>query len=156
MPIEFRLLGPGDDATLARTGDDLFDDPIDAAGTAAFLGDPRHHLAVAIEDGVVVGFVSAVHYAHPDKPGPELWINEVGVASTHRGRGIGGGVMQAMLAHASRLGCIEAWVLTTRDNAEAMRLYRRCGGLEVSPETVMFAFHLDDAEFTDAEVPPPA
>jgi len=27
-------------------------------------------LAVAVEDGRVVGFVSAVHYVHPDKPRP--------------------------------------------------------------------------------------
>ena len=56
--------------------------------TAEFLADSRHHLAVAVDEGRVVGMASAVHYVHPDKP-PELWINEVGVAPTHRGLGIG-------------------------------------------------------------------
>ena len=153
MSLEIRLLGPGDDAVLARTGDDLFDDPIDARSTAAFLADPRHHLAVAVDDGVVVGFVSAVHYAHPDKPGPEMWINEVGVASTHRGHGIGARVLRAMLDHGATLGCIEAGVLTTRENAVARRLYERCGGMEVPPEPVMFAFHLDGGGTIDGSPP---
>jgi hypothetical protein len=50
---------------------EVFDNPIDADLTAEFLGDARHHLAVAIDDGLVVGFASAIHYVHPDKP-PQL------------------------------------------------------------------------------------
>lgn len=45
----------------------VFDDPIIAKATSAFLADPRHHLVVAIASGTVVGFASAVHYVHPDK-----------------------------------------------------------------------------------------
>ena len=85
MPVEVRMLQEGDEAILARVGPGVFDDPIDARRTAEFLGDPRHHIAVAVDGGVVVGFVSAVHYVHPDKPAAELWINEVSVGSTHRG-----------------------------------------------------------------------
>lgn len=57
--------------------------PIDPTWSAEFLRDPRHHIAVAIEDGVVVGIASGVHYLHPDKP-PELFVNEVGVAPAFR------------------------------------------------------------------------
>jgi hypothetical protein len=53
-------------------GKDVFDDPIDARAAASFLADPRHHLAVAIEFGAVIGFVSAVEYVHADKPSPEV------------------------------------------------------------------------------------
>ena len=31
-----------------------------------------------MDEEQIVGFASAVHYVHPDKP-PELWINEMGV-----------------------------------------------------------------------------
>jgi GNAT superfamily N-acetyltransferase len=89
MAVEIKLLGPRDAGVFANSAPDVFDDPIDAGRAAEFLADPRHHLAVAVEDGRVVGFVSAVHYVHPDKPRPELWINEIGVAPTHRGRGLG-------------------------------------------------------------------
>src|SRR5262245_22590933 len=100
----------------------VFDDPIDWPATRAFLSDPRHHLAVALDANVVVGFASAVHYVHPDKPTPELWINEVGVAQTHQGRGVGKALIAALLELGRALGCAEAWVLTDRDNERAMRL----------------------------------
>jgi aminoglycoside 6'-N-acetyltransferase I len=91
---------------------------------------------------VVVAFASGVHYVHPDKP-PELWINEVGVAPTFQGRGLGKAVVQALLEHAKRLGCREAWVLTDRSNHAAMRLYASAGGEEASGDHVMFNFPLD-------------
>jgi hypothetical protein len=88
MAIDIVLLGPQDSGVLANIAPDVFDYPIDPGRADEFLADPRHHLAVAVEDGWVVGFVSAVHYVHPDKPRPELWINEISVAATHRGRGL--------------------------------------------------------------------
>jgi GNAT superfamily N-acetyltransferase len=108
--IEIRLLTAAAGAVLQSVAADVFDDPLDAAATAEFLADARHHLAVALADGVVVGFVSAVHYAHPDKPAPELWLNEVGVAPSHQGQGIARRLMETMLNEARRLGCTAAWV----------------------------------------------
>jgi ribosomal protein S18 acetylase RimI-like enzyme len=67
-----------------------------------------------------------------------LWINEVGVAESHQGRGIGKAVVRTLLQHARRLGCHEAWVLTDRSNDAAMRLYASAGGEEVEGDQVMF------------------
>jgi ribosomal protein S18 acetylase RimI-like enzyme len=100
-------------------------------------------LAVAVEDCLVVGFVSAVHYLHPDKPRPELWINEVGVAATHRGRGLGTRLLHSVLDVARGLGCAEAWVLTDQANTAAMRLYTAAGSTEAPSDHVMFTFRLD-------------
>ena len=58
-----------------------------------------------------MGFASGVDYIHPDKP-REFWINEVGVAPSHRDRGLGKAVLRTLLDHARALGCREAWVLT--------------------------------------------
>jgi GNAT superfamily N-acetyltransferase len=137
-----KILRTGDEGVLDSIGKDVFDDPIDARAAAAFLADPRHHLAVAIEDGAVIAFVSAVEYAHPDKASPELWINEVGVASTRRGCGMGKVVLQAVLNLARERGGSEARVLTERANSAAMRLYAGCGGIEASEDSVMFRFPL--------------
>lgn len=79
MIIQIKLLGRGDEAVLTHVAPGVFDHAVDPARSVEFLNDPRHHLAVAIEAGLVVGVASAVHYVHPDKS-PELWINEVGVA----------------------------------------------------------------------------
>ena len=139
---EIKLLSAGDEAVLQAVAPDVFDDPIHPAAAAEFLADPRHHIAVAIDDGVVVGFVSAVHYVHPDKPQPELWINEVSVTETHRGQGLGRRLLDTVLAQATRLGCTEAWVLTHRTNQAAMRLYASCDGIEADEDDVMFEFNL--------------
>lgn len=143
MSIEIRILQPGDEPILSNLASDVFDDPLILQTTQEFLGDPRHHLAVAIENNVVIGFASGVHYLHPDKSHPEFWINEVGVAPTYHNRGIGKALMHAILEVARDAGCTEAWVLTERDNTPAMRLYSSIGGEEAPDGTVMFTFRLD-------------
>jgi ribosomal protein S18 acetylase RimI-like enzyme len=134
-----RVLGLDEAMVLDRVAPDVFDNEVDARWTAEFFADPRHHLAVAIDGDTVVGMASAVHYVHPDKP-PELWVNEVGVAPTHQGRGIGRQLMQALFARGRELGCREAWVLTEHDNAAARRLYASIGGAHES--TVIVTFRL--------------
>lgn len=139
---EIKLLSAGEEAMLQAVAPDVFDDPIDPAAAAEFLADPRHHLAVAIDDGVVVGFVSAVHYVHPDKPRPELWINEVGVAASHRRQGIARQMLELIKQHAIQLGCSVIWVLTHRSNEPALRLYASCEGVADDEDAVMFEFNL--------------
>lgn len=141
MPMEIRILGPADGVVLQNVAPDVFDNPIDARWSAEFLSDPRHHLAVAIENDQVVGMASAVHYVHPDKP-PELWVNEVGVAPTHQGRGVGKQMLAALLAHGRTLGCVGAWVLTSHSNTAARRLYAAVGGIEENEAPLMFTFPL--------------
>lgn len=144
MSFEVRLLTPDDHALLLATpSPDLFDDPVDSDAARAFLADPRHHIVAAIDDGSLVGFVSAVHYLHPDKRLPELWINEVSVVTSHRKRGIGKLMMAAMLELAGKIGCSVAWVLTDRDNAPAMRLYTVAGGVEDASRVIMYEFDLE-------------
>jgi aminoglycoside 6'-N-acetyltransferase I len=127
VSTEIRLLGHGDDDVLSRVADGVFDHAIDPRLAREFLADPRHHLFVAIDDGVVVGMITAVDYVHPDKP-RQLWINEVGVAPTHQRRGIARGLLDAMLAHGREAGCTEAWLGTEDVNAAANALYRAAGG----------------------------
>lgn len=140
--ITSKLLTPPDLHILHNVAAEVFDDPIVESSAQEFLKDPRHRLIVALEDDLVVGFVSAVVYLHPDKPAPELWINEIGVAPSHQRQGIGKALMQAILDEARRSGCTEAWVLTERDNLPAMAMYTSVGGGESSPDPVMFTFNL--------------
>lgn len=141
MSITIRLLGASDSAVLRQVADDVFDHDVDLKLTEEFLRDPRHHLAVAVDGGRVVGFASAVHYIHPDKPA-ELWVNEVGVAPTHRRQGLGQKMLQALFAEGQRLGCREAWVLTSPANQGAMKLYEAIGGRRLTDPPAMFTFRL--------------
>jgi ribosomal protein S18 acetylase RimI-like enzyme len=144
MAAEIRTLGPADMALVRATPAGVFDHTPSHSLTAEFLNDPRHHLVAAIDSGQIVGFVSAVHYLHPDKP-PELWINEVTVAHTHRQRGLGQQLMRATLALGRELGCHNAWVLTDHSTTPAMQLYRRAGGIEAPVPSTMFEFPLHSA-----------
>lgn len=144
-PVEIRLLGPGDAATLDRVAEDVFDGPIEPMWCAEFFADPRHHIVVAVDDGCVVGMATGVHYVHPDKP-PELWVNEVGVASTHRGQGIAGRMLDALFAHARTLGCIEAWLGTEEKNTAARKMYVRAGGFETPMIMCTFEISGDSLE----------
>jgi ribosomal protein S18 acetylase RimI-like enzyme len=141
MALEIRILRAGDEHILDNVAEGVFDRRVDDALRSEFLRDPRHHLAVGIEDGVVVGFASGVHYIHPDKP-PQLWINEVGVSPSHRRKGIAKGVLSALLSIGRELGCTEAWILTNEENAAARALYRSSGGVE-TPQ-IMVSFTLGD------------
>jgi GNAT superfamily N-acetyltransferase len=143
MTLTIRLLGADDGPTLRDAASGVFDGPVDPRWSAEFLADPRHHLAAALEAGRIVGMASAVHYVHPDKA-PQLWINEVAVAPTHRGRGLGRRLIEALLAHGRALGCTEAWVLTDdAGNRAAHALYASAGGRPTPEGSVtMYTFPL--------------
>jgi aminoglycoside 6'-N-acetyltransferase I len=140
--LKIKLLGPTDSHYLNNVAQDVFDDPIVEWSAQEFLNDPRHRLVVALDNNVVVGFVSAVIYLHPDKPAPELWINEIGVAPAHQRQGIGKALLQHLLEDAKQSGCAEAWVLTDRANLAAMAIYKSAGGAETLPDPTIFTFKI--------------
>jgi len=139
--VSIAILDSDDRDVLTRVAAGVFDHRLRPESCAEFLSDARHHIAVAIDEGTVVGMASGVHYVHPDKE-PELWVNEVGVAPTHRNRGLGRQLLLALLDVGRKLGCVEAWVLTDRANLPAMRVYGSCGGVEADRDQVMFTFPL--------------
>jgi aminoglycoside 6'-N-acetyltransferase I len=142
VAIEIKILRRGDAAVLDNVAPDVFDHAIDPLAAEAFVADARHHIAVAIDAGVVVGFASGTHYFHPDKPVPELFVNEVGVSPDYQRRGVGKATLGALLELGRALGCEQAWVLTDRTNVAAMRLYAGSGGSEATSDPTMFSFHL--------------
>jgi aminoglycoside 6'-N-acetyltransferase I len=137
MSPDVRLLGPQEASLLESVAPGVFDNAVDPRWTAEFFADARHHLAVALDGGMVVGMASAVHYVHPDKA-PQLWINEVGVAPTHQGRGIGRQLIDRLVGRATELGCTEAWVLTDRANTVAQRLYEGAGSAIPPEDCIMY------------------
>ena len=141
--VAIKVLSKSDLSLLLNIANDVFDNPVDETFAAEFLNDPRHHIVVALADDVIIGFVSAVHYIHPDKP-PELWINEIGVAPSHQKQGVGKTLMKEMLRLGQKLGCENAWLTTERDNIPAMRLYKSAGGKADAGDTVMYEFDLNE------------
>ncbi|MGA9191422.1 MAG: GNAT family N-acetyltransferase [Anaerolineales bacterium] len=137
--MEVRPISLEDEALLLQTEPGLFDHEIQTNLASEFLRDPRHHMLAAVENGTVIGFLSAVDYIHPDKPA-ELWINEVGVLPTYRNKGVGKALIAAALSIGRELGCRQAWVLAGRENEPAKALYASAGG--TASDEVMFSFQL--------------
>ena len=139
--ITVRLLSADNIPVFDHVAEDIFDHPVRIDLAVEFLNDPRHHMAVALDGGVVVGMASAVHYVHPDKPA-QLFINEVGVAPSHQRQGIASELIARLLAHGRALGCTEAWVAADEDNGPARALYAHAGGHEEPTRAVIYTFPL--------------
>jgi ribosomal protein S18 acetylase RimI-like enzyme len=130
MDFEVRRLGPGDEEAV-HAARSLFDDPPESRATRRFLAEPTHHLLVAYDGDVPLGFVSGVELTHPDK-GTEMFVYELGVDDSARGRGVGRTLVRALADLAREEGCYDMWVLADADNAAARATYARAGGREAS------------------------
>ena len=123
MPVIYLLADASHTDWFNEVESGVFDNDVVLPSLEALLADERHHIGLAIDDGLIIGFASAVDYVHPDKP-RELWINEVGVAPKWQGRGIAKRLLSLMFEHGRKLGCVEAWVLSEPGNVAANALYR--------------------------------
>jgi len=97
---------------------------------------PYAEVVIAESDGVPVGFALFFHNFSTFLGRPGLYLEDLYVASEHRGRGIG----RALLGHLARLalerGCgrLEWWVLDW--NEDAIRFYRSLGAEPMQDWTV--------------------
>ena len=82
--------------------------------------DTRHYV-VAVEAEAVVGYAGLCDY--PD----EAFVQTMGVARSHQGRGLGGVLLEELLAEAGRRRQHRVLLEVRADNEPAQRLYARYG-----------------------------
>jgi len=133
-----RLVSPDQ---LTRVADDVFDEAVELKYLKPFLECPRHVMFLAMDEDLVVGMISGVEYFHPDKA-PQLWINEVGVDTAHRRKGIGRKLSIAMIAEAECRKCTYAWLGTEPDNKAANALYNSVPNVEPAQSFVLYEWDL--------------
>lgn len=104
--------------------------------TARFLADERHHLLIAYVDDTPAGMVTGVEMTHPDK-GTEMFLYELGVDESFRGRGVGRALTSALADLARTRDCYGMWGITDEDNAAALATYRRAGGTPEDGQVVL-------------------
>lgn len=141
-PVEIRDLSSGpDQAVLAISH--LLDSEADIEATHRFLAEGGHHLLVAFDEGVAVGFVTGVEMTHPDK-GTEMFLYELGVDPSARRKGIGRTLVTALAELAKGLGCYGMWVLTDQDNGAAIQTYEAAGATEPTSASLMMTWTFTD------------
>lgn len=91
-----------------------------------------------------VGFVSGAEITHPDK-GTEMFLDELGVAESFRGRGTATALVTALRDLARQRGCYDMWVLTDADNTAGLATYRSAGA-SVPTTHVMLVWDFDEPD----------
>ncbi|MGW1764595.1 GNAT family N-acetyltransferase [Streptomyces sp. NPDC002073] len=111
-----------------RAAEPLFDGPVRDAWAERFLVAAGHLTLLAYVPGTAapVGMVSGVEMSHPDK-GTEMCLYELSVAETHRRRGIGRALTDALASAARERGCYGMWVGVDTDNDPALATYTAAG-----------------------------
>jgi aminoglycoside 6'-N-acetyltransferase I len=141
--VEIKVLSASCTHHLQHIAPDVFDDDIIPEQLDAFLEDPRHLMFLAVDDGQVIGMASAFEYLHPDKT-PQLFINEVGVAPTHRRRGVGRRLVESLIACAKDRGCDYAWLGTDADNVSGNACFASVPGAGKPQPFMLYEWDLDE------------
>ncbi len=91
------------------------------------LSEVNSHILVAEVKGVVAGFVNFTTrktILHHSLSG---LIDELIVAKSYRGKGIGKQLLSSAIKKSRQLGCCEVEVSTEKTNIKAREFYRQCG-----------------------------
>ena len=126
MEISIQQISAENAALLDRVAEDVFDRAISPERLTAYLEDPGHLLCVACAGDLVVGQARAVIHHQPDKA-PDLYIDNLGVASAYQRQGIAKRLLTALIDLGRARGCGEVWVSTEPENEAAIACYRSLG-----------------------------
>jgi len=95
---------------------------------AAIEADPNQLLAVAVEDGAVVGTLQLTFIPGLSHLG--AWrgqVEAVRIAASHRGTGLGGQMFEWAVEQCRARGCRMIQLTTTSSRQDAQRFYERLG-----------------------------
>lgn len=105
------------------------DAPAQLRGLRRLLDAPPGQARIAVARGPEgpAGVAVAQLVVSTAEGAPSAWIEDVYVLPAWRGRGIGSGLVEYLLAWAREAGATRAQLLADRDNAPALAFYRRLG-----------------------------
>jgi len=83
MMSEVRVLGPTEAAVPDDVAAGVFDSPVSPGWAAEFFADARHHLAVALDAGRVVGMASGVHDVRRRRRSTAIAWPDIGDDASH-------------------------------------------------------------------------
>ncbi len=140
MGISVRRLGGGDEAGACEVARTFKNAVIGTDLAASILANPANYLVVAEADREIAGFLLAYRLDRIDRPAGQLFIYEVAVDPNHQRRGVGKALMRFAVDVVEREGLMEAFVITNRDNAPAIALYKHTGARAEDDDGVVFVY----------------
>jgi GNAT superfamily N-acetyltransferase len=111
-----------------------------ASNIQRFMQGPDHAVFVAERRGDVLGLISVDIRHTLLNPSPVALIDELVVAESARGMGVGRRLIVEAIRYARQQGCGELEVGTERGNTAAQEFYRECG---FDQEHVLLEMELD-------------
>jgi ribosomal protein S18 acetylase RimI-like enzyme len=105
------------------------------------LKDPGSYLFVAVDDKAIRGFINFTTRKTIMHHRPSGLIDELIVAKSARGSGVGTRLIAKAVQQCRRMGCSEVEVSTEKSNTNARRFYKTCGFGEVA---VLLEFELGE------------
>jgi aminoglycoside 3-N-acetyltransferase I len=96
-----------------------------------FLSQPDNVLIIATMDKAPVGFLLAYLLDRADREQQMMLLYEIGVAESHRRRGIGTQMITRLKGICSAANVMKMWVPTGRSNVAATRLFVSTGATAV-------------------------
>ena len=132
--VSTRLANNGDLDAVAALFDgyrQFYGKPSDLDGAKTFVGARMgagdSTIIVAEQDGEVAGFTQLYPSFTSVGMAPILILNDLFVASEHRGSGAAQALLSAATEHARNVGAVRLALSTQKDNATARRLYEKAG-----------------------------
>ncbi len=104
------------------------------------LSNPVNYILVARDGDEIVGFINFTIRKTVMQPGPSGLIDELVVAESSRGLGVGKQLIRAVADKCREIGCFEVEVTTEKSNTDARRFYKSCGFNE---EAVLMELELE-------------
>ena len=145
--IWVRRLGPTDTGILARLAqenqrfgaeDRRALEPLAPSDARTFLSDERTIFLVSFQGELPVGFVYACELYRRHSELRHLCVYEIGVAESHRGRGIGAQLLHALAEQARKHQIHQGFVITSASDREVMELYQSVGGVRGPNDDVVW------------------
>jgi len=133
--MQIRRLVTGDEEAAVRVvqevkfaEDGIVGVSVESACMRTFLADDHNYLIIASAGDEPVGFILAYELPRVDGPRPMMFLYEIGVAESHRRKGIGRALVEELKRHCTTSDCCKMFVPTRASNEAAMALYRSAGG----------------------------